>query len=209
MCSFCACLFRQCHLSLFSFLQAGNHHLFHLCLCWTGRFAVKAVLRKRDYDYQNWHSICCIIYLKAQKSWCQFDRFLLLPHPAKVIFAAGALVNRFWLCEVGRFVFGWENNFAMESNPNLSLRVFGLVLSHGLHAPLTPSLVSFPGQYWRRVLGCSPEHICSQLVQRKGAESGVWPSAEHGSTGTDTASRSWSYTCFENNTLHTNTNLCF
>lgn len=27
-------------------------------------------------------------------------------NPTKVIFATGAMVNRFWLCEVGRFVFG-------------------------------------------------------------------------------------------------------
>lgn len=33
---------------------------------------------------------------------------LLFSVSSKIIFAAGALVNRYWLCEVGRFVFGWE-----------------------------------------------------------------------------------------------------
>lgn len=30
----------------------------------------------------------------------------------QVIFATGALLNRFWLMEAGRFIFGWANYFA-------------------------------------------------------------------------------------------------
>lgn len=102
-------------------------------------------------------------------------------------------MNRYWLCEVGRFVFGWGIlyffYFFCISTVNLSLQVCWLVLVHQTCSPahLTLSLpccfCSPLGQCWWRVLSCSPEHIRSQLVQGKRAESGVWSSAQHGSPG--------------------------
>lgn len=53
------------------------------------------------------------------------------------------------------------------------------------------SVVSLLGQYWRRVFGRSSEYVRSELVQRKGAQSGVRPPAEHGPTGKDPAGGVW------------------
>lgn len=89
-------------------------------------------------------------------------------------------------------VWSWTFCFRVRSLwwSTSGLRVCRLVLSHQRSSPVVLPFLPSPccfclplGQHWRRVLSRSPEHIRSQLVQRKRAESGVWPSAQHGSPG--------------------------
>lgn len=84
--------------------------------------------------------IIIIFYLKEKSTF-----FSPLFISFKVIFATGALVNRFWLCEVGRFVFGWGislSHFAhgWSTSASESLDFF----YHIAHLPTCPSLVFFP-----------------------------------------------------------------
>lgn len=93
----------RCWLWLSSF-QTRNHHLFAFCLCGTGRFNT-GVEEYRVYIFSGlyWRNGYVKLFL------CIITPFTFL----QVIFAAGAFVNRFWLMEVGRFVFGWEDSFVI------------------------------------------------------------------------------------------------